>query len=169
MEQHEPVTSDTSSLPSNGHSKPTNLSSNATLIWRIFLPVFGTVFLTGLSLAFWVTEEEELYLPYPVILPRVILLVVILAWLWYVRAALWPLKRIDANDAHLFVTNYWTTVRYPWTDVEQLEKRRFRGRNVVALRLKAPGRFGQEILFIPGSHYHAWMRDNKKEYLIPAN
>ena len=169
MNKQEPVPADTSTLPTNGHSKPAQLSSNTTLLWRIFLPVFGTVFFTGLLLAFWLTDEEDLYLPYPAIWPRSILAVVWLVWIFYVRRTLWPLKRIDADDTHLYVTNYWTTLRYPWTDVESLTERKLGRRAVVALRLKAPGRFGQDILFLPGSHYRAWMEENGKQYLLMAN
>lgn len=169
MDKQEPLSADTSGLPGNGQAKPAQLSSNTTLLWRIFLPVFGTVFLTGLLLAFWLTDEDDLYLPYPVIWPRSILLVLWLGWFWYVRRTLWPLKRLDATDTHLFVTNYWTTVRYPWTDVDGISDSKLGRRKVVALHLKAPGRFGQEILFIPGTHYRTWMEEHDKQHLLVAN
>ncbi len=169
MEKQEPLSADTSGLPGNGQAKPAQLSSNTTLLWRIFLPVFGTVFLTGLLLAFWLTDEDDLYLPYPVIWPRSILVVLWLGWLWYIWRYLWPLKRLDATDTHLFVTNYWTTVRYPWSDVEGISDKKLGRRSVAALRLKAPGRFGQEILFIPGTHYQTWMEEHEKQHLLLAN
>lgn len=169
MEKNEPIHADTTGLPPNGHSRAAQLSSNTTLLWRVFLPVFGTVFFTGLLLAFMLVDEEELYLMFPILWVRIAVFSLWIGWLFFIRNALWPLKRVDADDAHVFVTNYWTTVRYPWTDVDQLEEKKFWGRRAIALRLKAPGRFGQEILFLPGSHYQEWMEANKKQHLSTSS
>lgn len=136
------------------------LSSNATLFWRVFVPIFGTVFLSGLLLTFLLIPEEELYLPFPALWGRVVLFVIWLAWLVLIRRTLWRLKRIDANPTHLFVTNYWVTVRYPWADVERIEEKARLGRRIVNLWLRAPGRFGQKISFLPGSHFHDWKKEN---------
>ena len=152
----------------SGNHRPgsMNLSSNTTLIWRIFLPVFGLVFLSGMLLAFWLIDEEDLYLPYPVWWPRVISLLLWLGWLFFVRRSLWPLKRIDADAGHIQITNYWTTARYPWSDIDRFEKRKHLGRQAFCLHLKAPGYFGQHILFFPASHFFQWMEENGKlEYL----
>lgn len=168
MEHEQPVATDTSSLPTNGHARAATLSSNMTLFWRVFVPVFGTVFFTGLLLATWLTDEEELYLSYSVLWIRVPIALIWLAWALLVWKKLWPLRRVDADDAYLFVTNYWTTLRYLWADVERIEERRHWGRLVVHLHLKAPGRWGNVIHFLPGSHYRAWMEENHKAHLLPV-
>lgn len=169
MANQTPVEHDTARIPSNGHSRPTNLSSNATLFWRVFLPVFGTVFFTGLALAVWLTPEDDFYLPFPLLWLRVAIVLVLVGWLLFVRRMLWPLKRVDADDAYIFVTNYWTTVRYPWVDVEQMREAKTAGRKLVLLHLKAPGRFGQTISFLPGSHYLQWLEEHNKHDLLLAN
>lgn len=156
--ENQPVSAETGNQPDNGQPKMSILSSNSTLFWRVFVPVFGTVFLSGLLLAFWLTDEEELYLPFSAIWPRYALLLLWLSWLWFVRRTLWRLKRVDADDTHLYVTNYWTTVRYPWHDVERWEEKKRLGRRIVNIWLKAPGRFGQVISFLPGSEYDEWMK-----------
>ena len=49
------------------------LSSNATLFWRVFVPVFGTVFWTGILLGTWLTDGEDLYMPFvPMLTMRVV-------------------------------------------------------------------------------------------------
>jgi hypothetical protein len=152
------VPGDTSSLPQNGHPKQVILSSNSTLFWRVFVPIFSTVMLTGLLLAFWLIEEDELYLSFPAIWARLALLLLWAAWLLLLRRTLWRLKRVDADDTHLYVTNYWTTVRYPWHDVESYEEKKRLGRRVVNFLLRAPGRFGQKISFLPGSDFDLWKK-----------
>ncbi|MBK9335368.1 MAG: hypothetical protein IPM98_01790 [Lewinellaceae bacterium] len=169
MEKQAPIPQDTARIPTNGHSRPANLSSSMTLFWRVFLPVFGTVFFTGLLVALWVTTEEDLYLSYPIWWLRTIVLTIWLVWLFFARTTLWPLKRVDADDAHLYVTNYWLTVRYPWTDVERMDETKKMGRRIAQLHLKAPGRFGQVIKFLPGSRYREWMQEHEKGYLLGEN
>ncbi len=137
------------------------ISSNATLFWRVFTPIFGTVFLSGLLLSFLLIPGEDLYLPFPVLWGRLFVFALWLGWLLLVRRTLWRLKRVDANATHFFVTNYWVTVRYPWTDVEKTEEKIRLGRRIVNLCLRAPGRFGQKISFLPGGRFEEWKKENK--------
>lgn len=144
-----------------GVNAPTEcLSSNATLFWRVFIPIFGTVFLSGLLLTFLLIPEEDLYLSFPIIWGRVTIFTIWVGWFLLVRSTIWRLKRVDANATHLFVTNYWTTVRYPWSDVERIEEKRHLGRRLIHLHLRAAGRFGKKISFLPGSHFEEWKREN---------
>lgn len=163
MENQESFPPDTTALPKNGNPQTVILSSNGTLFWRVFIPVFSTAFFTGLLLAFWLIDEENLYLPYPALWPRLILLAIWLGWLFFLRRTLWRLKRVDADDTHLYVTNYWHAVRYPWSDVGRVEEKKRLGRRVVNFWLRAPGRFGQVISFLPSSIYDTWKAENQKE------
>lgn len=142
------------------------LSSTATLYWRVFVPIFGTVFLTGLLLSFLLIPEEDLYLPFPLLWARLFVFTLWLGWILLIRRTLWRLKRIDASASHFYVTNYWTTVRYPWLDVEKVEIKHPLGRRVVNLYLRAPGRFGKKISFLPSGRFEAWKKEH--ESAIPA-
>ncbi len=129
------------------------ISSNKTLFWRIFIPVFGTVFFVGINTALLLISEENLYLSFPAIWARLTAILLLLIWLYLVKRSIWRLKRIDANETHLFVTNYWETVRYPWTDIAEIAETRRMGRRLVHFKLAAPGRFGQVISMLAGSQY----------------
>jgi hypothetical protein len=161
MENQESISPDTASLPQNGNPKTVILSTSSTLFWRVFVPIFGTVFLGGFMLAFWLIDESSVYLSYPILWPRLALLAIWLGWLFFVSRTLWRLKRVDADDTHLYVTNYWHTVRYPWGDVERIEEKKPLGRRVVNFWLRAPGRFGQVISFLPSSSFDEWMKEQK--------
>lgn len=159
------IPTDTANLPKNGHSRQIVLSSNLTLFWRIFVPFFGTVFLSGLMLAFLCIDESDLYLPVPVLWARVAVVVLWLSWLLVISRTIWRLKRVDADDTHIYVTNYWTAVRYPWQDIERYEEKKRLGRCVINFKLRAPGRFGDVISFLPGSSFEDWKKRNGE---IPA-
>lgn len=99
-----------------------------------------------------------MYLPFPMLWPRLLLLAIAIGWLWFLQRTLLRLKRVDADDTHIYVTNYWTTVRYPWHDVERIEEKKRLSRRVVNFRLRAPGKFGQVISFLPSSFFDDWMK-----------
>lgn len=151
---------DTSVLPSNGATKQTPISSTSTLFWRIFIPVFSTVILTGFLLAFWLISEEDLYLSFPALYARLAITILWATWIFFLYRTLWRLKRIDADSVHLFVTDYWTTVRYPWTDVEKYTETQRLGRTIGHFHLKAAGRFGKTISILPARHKKQWMIDH---------
>jgi len=155
------------SLPETNHNateatpQTECLSSGSTLFWRLFVPLFGTVILSGFLLAFWLIPGEELYLSFPILWARIGMLVVWIGWIVFARRTLWRLKRVDASATHFFVTNYWTTVRYPWSDVERMQTGKRLGRRIVSLWLRAPGRFGQKISFLPGDRFEEWGREHE--------
>lgn len=147
--------------PAPESQKTECLTSNATLFWRVFLPIFGTVFLAGFAAALLLIPEEELLLSFPALYARVFSLLLLLGWLLLIKRSVWRLKRIDANQTHFFVTNYWQTARYPWTDVEKIFETQRMGRRLVHFQLKAPGRFGQVISILPASNYEELMQQVK--------
>jgi hypothetical protein len=146
----------------NGASKTVQLSSNSTLYWRVFVPIAGTTFLGLIVLSFFLIPENVLYFPFPIWWARIGGLVGLGGWLLLLRRTIWRLKRVDANDTHIFVTNYWLTVRYPNSDINRIETVQRLGRTVVNIHLHAPGRFGQKISFLPGSEFEEW-RENASE------
>ena len=159
-QNHLPPESDSENQQQTAADNTECLSTNSTLYWRVFVPIFGTVFLGGLLLSFVLIPEEDLYLPFPLLWGQLFLLVLWLGWLFLVRSTLWRLKRVDASTTHFFVTNYWTTVRYPWGDLEKTEEKRRLGKRIINLHLRAPGRFGQIISFLPDNRFEEWKKEN---------
>ncbi len=159
MDNQNVLPPDTANLPKNGRARAINLSSSTTLFWRLFMPLFGTVLFGTFTGALLLTDVEDMGLPFPAMWVRVAAILLILAWFYFVWRVLWRLKRVDADATHLYVTNYWTSVRYPWSDIERVEKQKRLGRRVVHFHLRAPGRFGQRISFLPGSSYANWAKE----------
>jgi hypothetical protein len=143
--------------PSNANTAPEAqktecLSASATLFWRVFVPIFGTVFLSGLTLALMLIDEENLYLSFPAWWARIAAVLMLGAWVLLIKRTIWRLKRVDADDTYLYVTNFWQTARYPWTDVAEISETKRAGRRIVHFQLVSSGRFGQVISFLPASH-----------------
>lgn len=61
----------------------------------------------------------------------------------------WPLKRVEADGEHVYVTDYFKTARYSWTnEVARIEKNRFLFLNYGTIQLNGRGTFGSSIRFL---------------------
>ncbi|MFT7119914.1 MAG: hypothetical protein ACJAZ9_000083 [Neolewinella sp.] len=122
------------------------LSSNATLFLKIFLPVFWTTVLTGLTLASWLTPEQTVDLP-SFRWAMAFLLTINVAFFFFI---LWPLKRVESDGEKVFVSNYFRTAFYSWEkDVEAVHVTRILLVKIATIELNGVGSFGQRMRFIP--------------------
>ncbi|MEY3241000.1 MAG: hypothetical protein RIR11_2438 [Bacteroidota bacterium] len=142
--------------------RTTPLSSTATLFWRLFVPVFSTVLLTVAALVFWLTPEDDLYLSYPALWARLGITAVLAGWIYFMYNTLTRLRRVDADDTHLYVTDYWKTARYPWSEVEKKTESKRLGRRIASFHLKGAGIFGSKISFLPAKHFSQWMSEKDR-------
>lgn len=62
----------------------------------------------------------------------------------------WRIRRVESDGRFVYVSNYWVTARYPNEDVSHVFLRKKWGRRIACMHLKASGRFGQVIRFLPG-------------------
>lgn len=61
----------------------------------------------------------------------------------------WPLKRVEGNEEFVFVSNYFKTAKYSWTnEVARLERRPFLWMEFGFLYLSGKGAFGSHIYFL---------------------
>ncbi|PHI20751.1 hypothetical protein CEQ90_06790 [Lewinellaceae bacterium SD302] len=124
------------------------LSSNATLFYKIFLPVFWTTVVLLATLALWLAPEHYFGgLPLESLRWAMLLLLVAGSatfWLLF-----WPLKRVEANNEYVYVSNYFKAARYRWdTDVERLSERNLLLFRFGILELKGSGLFGSSVRFL---------------------
>lgn len=125
------------------------LSSNLTLALKIFIPVFWTTLLAASTLMAWFGPEQYFsWLDLPSL--RWGLLVTLLMATLLFRFAFWPLKRVETDDVHIYVSDYFKTARYRWdSDVVTLHQERFLLLFPVAfLELKGKGSFGRKPFFL---------------------
>jgi hypothetical protein len=149
----------------NGRSVATQLSSNITLFWRIFLPIFGTIFLGAFTLAVWLLEDEPYTILYmPPTIGRIVLTLLFLLWLYLSWRYFSKVRRIDASESHVYVSNYWNTASYPWEDIVHVHTFKKIGVSVAQFKLAGKGRFGDTISFLPGKHFLEWMETHQKTF-----
>ena len=124
------------------------LSSNITLFLKLFLPVFWTTVLTGITLVTWLSPEHY-FGGVSLTSLRYGMLFVLMTWLALSFFVLWPLKRVETDGEFIFVTNYFQTARYHLIDdVRGIVEGRLLFLPVCTLELRGTGTFGKRIRFI---------------------
>lgn len=123
------------------------VSSNLTLILKIFFPTFWLVFFGLFTLAAWLAAPES-----GSMLGRLDLRLGITAFFLTGAAMLYftllKLKRVEMDKEQVFATNYFKSVRYPWSNVDKIVQQPFLGFHIMYVHLKKPGYFGSRIIFL---------------------
>lgn len=135
------------------------LSSNLTLFFKFFVPVFWLVFFGALVAVLFVYQDEYV----GDINGRSLRIGAVTFYLTgglLFYFLLFPLKRVEGDGRFLYVTNYFKTLRYAWRDVDRLEESRFLTFILITVVLKSPGQFGRRIRFLASNRLY---RDFWKE------
>ena len=123
------------------------LSSNLTLFLKLFLPVFWTTVLVGLTSVIWLAPEHY-FGGVPLQSLRWGILFVLLTGVASFWALFWPLKRVETDGSYLYVTNYFRTARYELrSEVKSMSEARFFLR-YCTVELVGKGTFGRRFRFI---------------------
>jgi hypothetical protein len=135
----------------------TQLSSNSTLFWRIFLPFFLTIAFTMLSAAAILNEDVQIF-GFKGTVKKVFFLGIWTLVMLFIAKTGWKMRRIEANPDNFTVTDFWKNARYTWDSVERIESGRLLWVSVVDIHLHEAGVFGKRISFRAS-------KSNMKEFL----
>ena len=123
------------------------LSSNYTLLWKIFIPVFYVTFFGLLVLVCHFSDEGDLpFLTSPI--ARLVITSCYLIFVILMYFTIMNLKRVEADDQYYYVTNYFNTYRYLKTDVEKISSSDYGIWIWNTLHMKQVTKFGRNIRFI---------------------
>ncbi|MEP7196838.1 MAG: hypothetical protein ABI851_09975 [Saprospiraceae bacterium] len=123
------------------------ISSASTLFFAVFLPVFWFVFFGSLALALMVIEADEIQYSFFGMIKWIMLSLFILFCIIIYRTIL-RLKRVDADDDFVYVSNYVKTIRIPYEQIESISCKSLSVRQLAKIQLKHKGRFGENIYFL---------------------
>jgi hypothetical protein len=123
------------------------VSSQLTIILRIVLPTiwFTTIVSLVVLLSLAVRGKAGLFGNPFIWLGLLCILGSGFAIIWFL---LWRLYRIDLDDHFLYVSNYFKTFKYPFSDIESIRDTRTLPGRVFCITLKSKGSFGKKIFFL---------------------
>ena len=124
------------------------LSSNATLFFKFFLPVFWVTILTGMTLVAWLVKDNTFQGQMLTSFRYGTLFALILAVVSF-YFLVWPLKRVETDGENVYVSNYFRTAYYNWErDVEDFTTTRFLFFHFGTIHLNGVGSFGRKLRFL---------------------
>ena len=123
------------------------LSSSWTLAFRIFFPTLWIAFFGTFLIALFVTDKP-LIGPIDANFLRYGLLVFVAIFIFIFWKTVFRLKRVDADNEYIYVTNFFKNVRYPHADIDKIELSKGILFQYGTLYLRGKGTFGDNILFI---------------------
>jgi len=112
-------------------------------------------FFGSLTLGFLLVDEEEL--PYFMWGNsfKVGLIVFFLFFLIFLRFTLLRLKRVELSETHIYISNYFKTYRYPFSDIECIKVSDLLLFKLAKVEFTAKTSFGRNVYFLLQSHYLA--------------
>jgi len=128
-----------------------NVSSSTTIILKIFFPVFWIAFFGMFSISLLLSDFDYIG-GLPAWLFKVVWIGFTFFGIFVMYITVMNLKRVEMDDHFLYATNYRTTYRYPWHNVERLEESNYFLFKILTVHLKEAGTFGKKISFVPGRH-----------------
>jgi hypothetical protein len=123
------------------------VSSNLTIVFKIFLPVAWITFFGAMTIAFLIADQANLPFGGGMqvrmgFLGFFILFLLLIYWF------LIPLKRVEFGPDGIYVSNYFKTFRYLYIDIENIKELDLGIMSLGTISLKQKGKFGKKIRFI---------------------
>lgn len=123
------------------------VSSNLTLFFKFFIPIFWIAFFGALTVAVFI-QEVDYFENIPAFLFRLGMLVFLILGTLLLAFTFLRLKRVEMGQDYVYVTNYFKTVRYTWDSIATIQVSDWLLLKTARLELKEAGVFGRRISFI---------------------
>ena len=123
------------------------VSSQFTIVLRIVIPtVWFTTILSIVILLGWAVRGKAGLFANPFI--WIGLLLILVCGYALVKFFLWRFYRVDLDRQYVYVSNYFKTYRYPYSEIESIADSKTLPGRVFLITLKSKGSFGRKIYFL---------------------
>ena len=137
------------------------LSSNWTLVLKIFIPVFWLMFFGALTFAAFISNPIEAP-QFTTKVFKIEMLVIFTSGLLFFAFTFFRLKRVDADDENIYVSNYFKTYKYPSHSIAEIIIYNHLILKVAHLHFKGKSSFGKKVFFIP-------FKSNLRQFAVKNN
>jgi hypothetical protein len=123
------------------------VSSNITLLLKLFLPTFWATFFGLLTAFTWLYNASDmLLLTNPVF--RIGITAFYITFLLIIYFTLVPLKRVELGSEYYHVSNYIKQYRFVYEDIQKVNILHLGRFSLIEFRLKGKSSFGFRIRFL---------------------
>lgn len=131
-----------------------NISSGLTLFVKFILPIMSLGVFLPFMLFLFTADSVNYSGSLPLALVRLLIISFLISMGLILRFTLMRLMRVEVDAEHVYVSNYFKTVRYTFDSIETIDDQIILLFRVPVVRLKAAGIFGKNIYFWAGSALH---------------
>lgn len=133
----------------------TRVSSNLTLVLKIFLPTLWIAFFGLLTLAIFFSSGEEnlLFGDWTFKLGVLGFFAIFLAFIY---KTIMKLLRVEFAEDTFSASNYFETHQYQYEDVEEIKEYNLIFKTLVQIKMKGLTKYGQSLYFLKSK---AWYND----------
>ncbi len=140
--------------------KTHRISSNLTLFFKFFLPIFWVVFFGAFTVAVF-AYDYEYYGNIPGKAMRWGTFLFYAGGVTLIVMTLWRLKRVETGADFFYITDYFRHRKYPFTGVAKLTETNLFLFKIVNIHFNAAGTFGKRIFFIAsGQSYRKFLNEH---------
>ncbi len=138
------------------------VSTNLTLFYKFFIPVFWIVFFGSVTAAVLLIPFKYIA-NFPASTVRIAVVLFFLSGVAILWLTLLRLKRVEMDEHFVYVTNYFKNFRYPYHNIERIEVSRFLFFRVATIYFREPGSFGKSATFVPSGQLYDDFMDTHPE------
>lgn len=140
------------------------VSSNLTLVLKVFIPTLWITFFSLLTVAIVLAGEDNFYFSqWHVKVAAVIMFILFLAFLYF---TVMRLLRVEFGEGVFSASNYFKTLQYNFSDVEDINEYDLIFKKLVRIKMKGKTQFGKSIYFLASKvHYNEYKQ--KHQALFP--
>ncbi len=124
----------------------TQVSSSLTIFWKYLIPVFSLVML--LTFTFAITFSKITISNVSKTSFFILMMVITILWAVLFYLTIFKLKRVELDEEHAYVTNYFKWYRYTYNSIDKIVERDYVLFKVVTIHLKDKGYFGKKMFFL---------------------
>lgn len=139
------------------------ISSNWTLLLKVFIPTFWFVFYGAILVALFVSPLAEISANNQMAIKYGVL-IFYLSGSAVLYFTVMNLKRVEYDKDYLYISNYFKTSRIPWHNVERLSEKKILFLHYGKFRFKEPISFGKNISFIASRSLIKLFKEAYPEY-----
>jgi hypothetical protein len=123
------------------------VSSQLTIFIRIALPTIWLTTILSLTLLLGMTVRGKAQVfSNPIV--WLVLLFILGTGFAFIYFILWKFYRVDMDERYVYVSNYFKTFKYPFSDIENIRDSKLLPGRIFVIVLKSKGSFGKEISFL---------------------
>lgn len=142
------------------------VSSGWTLLLKIFVPVFYSVFMLTWMIA-TIRAGDEVSPVFETWIYKIGIVVVFSITLLILRLTVWRLYRMDVSTDHIYITNYFKTFRYSLDSIESIHPESILWFHFLKIKLKEKGSMGDAFtVLIEANVWEQWIMSNESYRML---